>query len=402
MRKTTRWFRVKAQEGDFGKPRNRLCPNIGRWAPEFAAGRWLEIMNIVFREGHEIVLVAANSLTSDQRSLLLDEWSKGKLAFVDFCSKKFAFWEELPYSLCALGLADIAEARRLLQEAYSKYLATQDAIHHRITKLFFEGELLREVQSFLDGADLSDLPLLRMWKAKLRFIPCNERSIEAKHGIVSKGKACNWTVNYASLLLRQPLMEHLLETREDFLFELANHCGMVRKLPEMLEVLQLTDHPALVSNVAIQGRLRHRDVGLAIYHADLETRFNVQTEAKKAWRKAKKMKEHEAKEFYKKLGRTSEQAFQTTHQRLLWRAATEHFQDILEPGHLYSCKQTQKPLNLLETLAALPTTLDNPMEEFTSMFGDTDHLDDETHGQAGQAGHTRADREQLRLGVARR
>ena len=168
--KLTKYFRKKALAGDYGRSHDPddhgiQCPNLGRWAPEFAAGRWLDILQQLFATGQsEILVITQNGMSAEQTEKIMSEWTRGKLQLVEFCTKKFAFWKELPYSLCALGLEDLTEARRILQEGYGKYLATQGAVHHRITRLFFaNGDLLQELLLFFQGRKLSDLPLVQLW-----------------------------------------------------------------------------------------------------------------------------------------------------------------------------------------------------------------------------------------------
>ena len=330
------------------------CPNIGRWAPQFASKKWLDVLQTVFQSGLDILLRVARDLSEDERSILMSEWSKGKLHVIEFLTKKLSFWQELPYVLCALGLEDQKLARDVLRVAFAKFQSTPNAVHHRITRLFFtEGPLLQELLQFFEGTDIASLPLLRVWKAKFRFIPCNERTIEAKHAVITKGKkkTSRWSVNFASMHLRQPIIQQLALRNPEFLAHLALHCDRVRNTYDLLNVFELEQHTTLQKSFTKFGYVRQRDIALVLYHADLETRFNLQLEAKKAVEKRQKMIASEEANYYKRAAEASQQRFENAKQRLLWRAASQHFETVLDATSVYACKQSGALKSLSATLA---------------------------------------------------
>jgi len=73
----TKHFIKVGLKGDFGGAAT-YCPNVGRWAPEFAAGRWLVLLQSMFGDGYGKVLQLCVGLSEEQRSALLGDWNTGR------------------------------------------------------------------------------------------------------------------------------------------------------------------------------------------------------------------------------------------------------------------------------------------------------------------------------------
>lgn len=382
----TPWFKLKALAGDLGVKSNtgeyNRCPNVGRWAPEFAAGKWKDILNIAFDAGYERVLHLKRGLSDEQHARLLDAWKHGRLFVIEFLTLKLAFWIELPYILCALGLESEDDARQLLRQAYAKFLATSDALHHRITLEYFgQSPLAEEMHKFLMGTPLGNLGLLLNAKAKMRCIPMNETTIEAKHAITTSESKKITRISYAtaSLFARMPLLQDSMESQDDFLLKLTPFCEKVRRVDDLVVQFNLGTHTSLVRSYEYHGRFSKKDTKKILYHADTNTKFLTHAAAKQKLDESLKRRK-KASELYERDHRPAlNDGFTDASQRLLWHHACNHFSSVGQEGRIYSSRIVGGlPTPLLGSLSGLQSCQCN--QDVGTLETLLEHPTDTAHG----------------------
>jgi len=165
------------------------CPMSGLRAAELAAGKHLEHMQALMRQGRQRILSLVHSHSSGTTTAQLE------VVLLDYelcCSKveaairtKLNFWDHLPWKLCGMGHWDESLARSIASQCVAMYdavPATGSAVlHHRISWIFLDhgSHLRRFVCDFAMGEPMQ--ADLRFEVMALRLIPVVERTIERAH-----------------------------------------------------------------------------------------------------------------------------------------------------------------------------------------------------------------------------
>ena len=129
-------------------------------------------------------------------------------------------------------------------------------MHHRITwKWLHKGSPLRhDVEKFVAGTLLQDLPVLHRHVAELILIPVSERIIEAEHSLVHRSSHLrNVSGAYVSIRRRATEIERALE------HDSASFLQLFEDLADpsvMAAQLHLTKHPLWIT---YQGLLNFED-----------------------------------------------------------------------------------------------------------------------------------------------
>ena len=129
----------------------------------------------------------------------------------------------------------------------------------------------------------------------------------------------------------------------------------------MAATLHLENHPALQRSYVRYGYIRAKDVALIVYHADMETKWNLQQEAKKHFKAHQKLGAKAEKEFFENQEVSAKPCFQSPAQRLFWHHAQAHFAANVDPDLVYSSRTAVNPRPLLQTITAqqaMPDTAD--------------------------------------------
>eukprot|EP00973_Karenia_brevis_P043055 5961940-Karenia_brevis.AAC.1 len=337
VRKQSWYWRNKALEGDLP---GRACCNKGRLAPEMAAQRWEPFLLLAFQKGEEEMLVLSRSLTAAERGDLLEDWHRGQAHLLEILQKKWAHWRELPYVLCALGLEDQEQARRIITEAISKYENTPNAQHHRITQqLLGDGPERTQIDLWLQGHDWfsPELALLQNWRGKLRGIPLCEMSIEAKHACTTRAKKeqTRFSLVRADMTLRMPLIRARLPQPE-FLKELAQCMDGARRPDHIVAALGIGEHPTLQLSFAKNGYLKQRVVSSVVYRADLRSQYDVLAHAGKQYAEEKRNREREERRLDREESKMEQRRFRDQVQYQTWTQACKHFKSIASEEEIYS------------------------------------------------------------------
>jgi hypothetical protein len=133
---------------------------------------------------------------------------------------------------------------------------------------------------------LDKLPALERQLLLLRFIPLNERSIEAKHSLAKKNLQTSSRPSAAavSLALRFDEILQKMENEEGFVKTITDAFDSHRRIEQIIISTGLAFHPTMNECIARESSLRRRDVALCFYHCDMESqllRRNIVVHAKK-------------------------------------------------------------------------------------------------------------------------
>ena len=204
--KSKNYCRRKAKRHDSGG--KETCPNAGKRAPEFAAGRAIEYLEHLMTLCEGKVLEHASRLNASERAKLLREFNRGRSHLVMFITAKLRFWQQLPYVLCGLAHHDRKAAVAAGSRALALFQSASEGMrHHRLTWLFLEpGTSMRQaLVEFLAGKSLADVPWsFQLAVARLAQVFIAERLIEAQHKNMGQAArhACRVSEAYASVCLR--------------------------------------------------------------------------------------------------------------------------------------------------------------------------------------------------------
>lgn len=174
-----------AQRHTFGAP---SCPLAGCRAPECAAEELLHILSELFDEGRgRVILELCPGLPEDKKTLLVEEYERGRNHLFMYVSLKVGPWGQLPLKLVGVGHYNEQTARTCARKALQLSEAYGDNYdHHAVSLMMCVGEGLEQLQAFVDGARRADLPLVQFWAARFMTICVNERWVEGLHARMHK------------------------------------------------------------------------------------------------------------------------------------------------------------------------------------------------------------------------
>ena len=183
---------------------NRLCekcPLRGRRAPEIACGDFLaELRRQLDTSAADLLLNLPNTLSPEQRGLLLGEFEKGRASLLFNIALKVNAMNVPP--LLVFGVAHFN-----LQKAHDALRVCMDSDNtDGLMGELKSAHVLAEAHAWLDGESLSELPHMSAFVGKLRFAFSVERTIEGEHAAIHHfiRKAPHHTVAYVSLARRLP------------------------------------------------------------------------------------------------------------------------------------------------------------------------------------------------------
>jgi hypothetical protein len=274
----SRWQRGKALMQDMGQS---TCPMRTLRAPECAAGEHFRILNRLMSLGHSALLLnpCVSGLSAGDRSVLLSDFARARQHVNTFLQVRLSFWEQLPWSLFAIGHHKRSVAIACAQRSLRQYAnSPPDAEHHRLTIELLDHQSVAGVQMrlFAQGTlALEDMPCLLSWAAKMKFAAVTERWIESLHAQTKRMLA---TAPHATMLhvawhgVQLPLRSRLLQ-KPELINEFAAHCARCRNPAECLKAVGLWRHPAVVDlrrRVPLRELNRSNAAALieVLYHAD--------------------------------------------------------------------------------------------------------------------------------------
>jgi hypothetical protein len=171
------------------------CKLKGRRCHEFAAGIFADFLEAVAVKGICDMIPIAGGLpeNSHERQCLLADWTIAIDTILTEVKLKTQYWSTLPWVLCALAFDDVelsrAKGRRAIQMYDESLIHASVDVHHQLSLRFLDTgyvgaqchdiALRSQLDDFLGGVRLRDLPELRSWVGGLRLIRSNERPTEA-------------------------------------------------------------------------------------------------------------------------------------------------------------------------------------------------------------------------------
>ena len=216
----------KAGEGD-GYSGYGPCPLAGQRSMDLASGEVWKRLDAWSDEYTQDLLQHNQCTDEGDIATALRDFSCGKAFIVAYLRQKLQCWETFPWKLAALN-CERSIAQRIAQEAIIQFDQTADstanpaddlhALHHRLTLKFFKRGTpgRQDLEAFIRGTPLGDLPILNAMVYGLRFIPVVERVQEADHAItnmhtIHRGKI---SAPYISCRLRIAEIRAILEDPE--------------------------------------------------------------------------------------------------------------------------------------------------------------------------------------------
>ena len=165
------------------------CPMRGRRSAELATGDLRELLKRrISLETAGLRAWLTDSLTADERTLLVHDFLEGVGQISLHLDLKTAFWQQLPWKLCALGHVNASKAQVAALEILhaSETSPSDSGVQHRVTQNFLgkdKGSVRDEFLLFSRGQSLDSLPRLAQEVVALMGIPVVERWIERQHSV---------------------------------------------------------------------------------------------------------------------------------------------------------------------------------------------------------------------------
>ena len=209
---------------------DRSCPMKGKRAPQLAAGGLDEVFQEILAicRGSVLKILRATPVEQDQEGLLWRDFEAARSYVQMGLQVKFDFWEKLPWQLAGLCHPNVEKAREVAKTILEKHdglhVANPDLVHHPLTLKFLspDGNLRPMIQSFADGHPMPSA-------LSAAFVPVVERSIEAKHSLITRRAQKHWrSGRVVSLTLRVPDIKEQIKVDAKFFDDLVKAFALVR------------------------------------------------------------------------------------------------------------------------------------------------------------------------------
>ena len=258
------------------------CPMAGRRSPELAAGAVDVLVKDVFENQHMLLVAACSNLSPQDSDKVMMDFGRGQAKLQNFFLMKFAFWQTPPHLLCVLGHHEEAEARAGLEKAQELFNMQPDSdSHHPLTLHFFRGPLMEHLNRFLSHEIRREDSFELMRESACAFIPCVERSIEARHALLKAKTAVMKKIRPAtfSLAVRSHEFHRRCLRNKELLLDWEKHVKSLKSVPKQgLPVLVRRIGFAAHSNVLrlqrLGAKVKLRDVAYMVYRCDIETMYD--------------------------------------------------------------------------------------------------------------------------------
>ena len=356
----------------------------GKRAPELAAGCLDEVFQQALGVGKSFLMkcLRAAPISPEEERLLWQDFEAARGYVQLGLQVKFDFFTKLPWQLAGLSHHNVEKAREvaniILEKTQGLDASDPTLVHHPLTLKFLSPiETLRPmIQSFAAGQPMP--ALLHTEASKLALMPVVERSIEAKHSLISRRVQKNWrSGRVVSLTLRVPDIKAELKADARFFDELIAAFALARDPRKAAQQLGIQNHPSLLD--ATFSRLhRNNIVGLVnkiVYRCDLESKFESHLSARQ---------EHDA--HVSKRARLSKKELQSLvqqdgNQHLQRRVLDHSFDSVLRvairdhfkvtsshvgSGAMYTLSMVPSASGALPVFRSLETLLNASLKDFMS------------------------------------
>ena len=168
----------------------KTCPMRGRRSSELAVGDLLQLLRQrISVESVAIQTWLADALTGEERTLLVHDFVEGLGQIALILELKTAFWQQLPWKLCALGHVEEVKAQAAALEILEAFDTNPDdaGARHRVSQAFLgehAGNVRKEFEAFSRGTSLVSCPALLEGVVALLGVPVVERFVERQHSVV--------------------------------------------------------------------------------------------------------------------------------------------------------------------------------------------------------------------------
>ena len=185
----------RAMAHQWRRQRDGSCPLAGMRAAELAAGALSERLTLLWEVSHANLCLLPGMLrwSPGARGKVLDDFARARRHFRFTLAVKASFWRQLPWQLFGLSHHDAEVARVCAQRCLELFDASLSQVksHWLVDGLCRPGSPgFHQVQQFVAGSQLVELPLLESLVARFKFVSVVERWIEGWHAVV---KNIFWT-----------------------------------------------------------------------------------------------------------------------------------------------------------------------------------------------------------------
>lgn len=258
------------------------CPMAGKWAPYLASGIITSTFTSLIQASESQLHVWCEGLSDDDRTTVLRDWAIARNHLEYLLTTKTRYWAMIPWRLCGLLHHDQSAVMHCASACLSQFDAAIDpSVHHRVSVKFLahDSPFRACVESLAQGAPLWSMPddfVMRL--IPLKYIPCVERAIEGRHGLIT-------TRLTGKKKARSPITMSLSSGRLDefarrldvhgpqVLVDLVDCFEQVRNSKRIIERLNLMDLPCIQPLWQHGNKVHHTRwfgrVAEAVYHCDL-------------------------------------------------------------------------------------------------------------------------------------
>ena len=227
------------------------CPMRGKRFPELVAYGMQKVLDANHQNAQMHLLIGHRKfLSPEQWCVLVSDFEQGKHSIELEMSIKLDYTQRLPYKLAVLGLADVGCARRKMLEIVEFWDGQTDFLHkqhHPLSQRILSQDSIvrKEVDRFIEGEALCNLPSLEHLAGCFRLVQVSERYLEASHSILKRKVAPNSAGPVISLSRRLWRLAMDIEIDPNTLMQVADLYEVARDVKSLPARLGLAGHPDL-------------------------------------------------------------------------------------------------------------------------------------------------------------
>ena len=199
------------------------CPLAGCRAPDLACGAAKQHFEELGDNQLHRLRQAGIDLGVEASDIVevLDAAVCCRASMQSYMSQKLQCWQVLPWKLCGIAHHNTAKSRQCAAECLQLFRESphEEQLHHRLTWVHLrEGAPTRvQLESYVQGTRLQDLPDLKSLVYELKFVPTVERVQEADHSIVHRSVQYKGVRGpYVSCALRLPEIRALMQHEDQY------------------------------------------------------------------------------------------------------------------------------------------------------------------------------------------
>lgn len=223
--------------------------------------------------------------TDDERGQLMQDFSRARQHIMLCLRLKLTLWRRLPWLLWGLGHADPDIARGCGRRALALWkVAPAEVKHLYVVQCLCAPASIGRLQLdlFLAGQPLEQLPYLLGFVARFYFTPVAERAVEALHALAKRhiGKASSYSPVHMHFQTVVRRVSDMVLAEPHILHQLSLCCSPMRNPSLVIENMGLSGHPVIRRLVEQQAGMRtelsrtqRQQVIDVLYHCDAYSLF---------------------------------------------------------------------------------------------------------------------------------